>query len=192
GSWLAAPRYNMNQILGNPILMAVGGYGPNDWRKMVGGTRRSYREMRSMRNFLGVDPTDSGETLMHADRISLDWGAPNAPEIRRHVSSETDVFVEKGVTEQFLADHKLVGLGKALRAVTGDVRVIQFGAAVDMASRDAVYSTAFTRRMRTVVPEFRIQANDMLMAAGTSRREAVEITGDFARRHPDGFTSNDV
>ena len=192
GNWLSAPRYIGNQVVGNPLLMAMGGYGPADWTKMVAGTRRSYREMREMRNFLGIDPTESGEVLMHADSLSLNWGAPNAPEVRRHVSSETDVFVEKGVTEQFLANHKLGGLGKALRPVTGDVRVIQWGAAVDMSSRDIVYSTAFTRQMRTVVPEFRIQANEMLMATGMSRREAVEITGDFARRYPDHFTANDV
>lgn len=193
GSWLSAPRYFLTQYLGNPFLMGLGGYGdPRTLATMSRGITRSYKEMRSMRNFLGADVLDTGEQLMQADRLAMRWGTGNAPEVRRHVSSETDVFVEHGVVEGWFKRHGMSPIGTALRPITGDVRVIQWGAAVDMAARDAIYGAAFNRTIRQRVPEFRIQVNDELMNAGMSRRQAVEITGEFSRRHPSGFSSNDV
>ena len=148
--------------------------------------------MRKMRNFLGADALESGEHLMHSDRLAMRWGTANAPEVRRHVSSETDVWVENGVVDGWFKRHGMAPIGTALKPVTGDVRVIQWGAAVDMSARDAIYSTAFNRTVRQRVPEFRIEMNNALMDAGMTRREAVGVTGEFSRKFPDGFTSNDV
>jgi hypothetical protein len=192
GSWLSAPRYIGTQAAGNPVLMSLGGYGdPETITTMYAGIRRSWQETHDMHKLVGGDIFDTSRAVMNADLIAHRWGTSRAPEVRRHVSSGTDLSKEHGVVEGYFRRHNIPG-ARLAAGVFGDTRVIRMAAAFDMAARDAVYAAAFNRQVKTTITEFRIQTNKLLMDTGMSRAEAVGVMNTFRQKHKAGFTSNDV